>query len=259
MNPDYDNVIQRLHLYYDMKLVAFGIDKDRNQMIQFQVFIQPNMQQPLILYQIETVPVPIVDQNKQASSYSHVQIDRPYIALNSESYMLIRQQLENCNFAYYFNKTDITPTVLDRSTEIILANWPDSKHIICNVNNDIPVKIPSHLFVLVNRSVLYNCGLEAENNFLLELLAACHNAESKLVMYFTVNTAFVNYLDNFDNITETLEYPILNNWATHIQTLPISLQSFEFTSDLLNAPKTLKVLVHQFQHRKKFLIARKAY
>ena len=33
--------------------------------------------------------------------------------------------------------------VLDRGNEIILANWPDNKHIICNVNNDISVKIPS--------------------------------------------------------------------------------------------------------------------
>ena len=37
---------------------------------------------------------------------------------------------ENCNFAYYFNKTDITPSVLDGCNEIILANWPDDKHII---------------------------------------------------------------------------------------------------------------------------------
>ena len=75
---------------------------------------------------------------------------------------------ENFNFAYYFNKTDINPTVLDGGNEIILANWPDVKHIICNVNNDIPVKIPSHSYVLVNRSVLCNCRIEAENNYLLE-------------------------------------------------------------------------------------------
>ena len=37
---------------------------------------------------------------------------------------------ENCNFAYYFNKTDIKPTVLDGGNEIILANWQDDKHII---------------------------------------------------------------------------------------------------------------------------------
>ena len=95
---------------------------------------------------------------------------------------------ENYNFAYYFNKTDITPAVFDRGNEIILANWPDDKHIICNVNNDILIKIHSHPYVLVNRSVLCNCRIEVENNFLLESLAACHSAESKLVMHYMVNT-----------------------------------------------------------------------
>ena len=95
---------------------------------------------------------------------------------------------------YYFNKTDMIPSILDGSNEMILANWPDDKHIICNANNDILIKIPSHPYVLVNRSVLCNCGIEVENNFLLESLAACHGAESKLVMYYTVTTAFVNYL-----------------------------------------------------------------
>ena len=75
-----------------MKLVTFGIDRDKNLIIQFPVFIQPYTQQLLILYQIETVPVPIIDQNMQAHSYTHLQIDRPYIALNSEMYITIRQQ-----------------------------------------------------------------------------------------------------------------------------------------------------------------------
>ena len=49
-NPDYDIVLKRLHLYYDMKLVTFVIDRDRNLIIQFPVFMQPYTQQPLILY-----------------------------------------------------------------------------------------------------------------------------------------------------------------------------------------------------------------
>ena len=49
-NPDYDIVMKRLHLYHDMKLVTFGIDKKRNLIIQFLVFIQPYFQQQLILY-----------------------------------------------------------------------------------------------------------------------------------------------------------------------------------------------------------------
>ena len=103
---------------------------------------------------------------------------------------------ENCNFAYYFNKTYIKPAVCDSGNEIILANWPNNKHIECNINNDIPVKIPSFPYVLDNKSLLCKCEIEVESHFLLESLAACHDAESKLVMYFVVNTAFVNYLSN---------------------------------------------------------------
>ena len=44
-----------------MKLVTFGIDKKRN-LIQFPIFVQPYTLQPLILYQLETVPIPIVDK-----------------------------------------------------------------------------------------------------------------------------------------------------------------------------------------------------
>ena len=40
-NPDYNLVLDRLHLYHDMQLVTIGIDKDMNFVIQFPVFIQP--------------------------------------------------------------------------------------------------------------------------------------------------------------------------------------------------------------------------
>ena len=65
--------------------------------MQFPILIQSYTQQPLILYQLETVPVPIIDQNTQAQSYTHLQVNKPYIALNSETYISIRQQeLRTC-------------------------------------------------------------------------------------------------------------------------------------------------------------------
>ena len=51
------------------------------------------------------MPVPIIDQNTQAHSYTHLQVDRLYIALNSETYITIRQQeLRTCKrigFEFY--------------------------------------------------------------------------------------------------------------------------------------------------------------
>ena len=88
-----------------MKLVIFGIDEKRTIIIQFPVFIQPYMQKQLVLNQIETAPVPIVDQYKQAQSYTQLKIDTPYIALNSEtSISLHAQALSTCKrigYEYY--------------------------------------------------------------------------------------------------------------------------------------------------------------
>ena len=112
------------------------------------------------------------------------------------------------------------PAVLDGGNEIILANWPADKHIICSINNDIPIEIPSHLYVLVNRSVLCNCRMEADNNYLLESLAACHDSRTKLVMYFMGNLAFTNYLNDF-NLTEEISIPTIINKSTSEVTLPV--------------------------------------
>ena len=57
-NKDYDLVLTRLYLYYDMKLVTFGIDNQRNLIVQFPLFLQPYTQKRLIMYIIETVTGP---------------------------------------------------------------------------------------------------------------------------------------------------------------------------------------------------------
>ena len=80
-------------------------------------------------------------------------------------------------------------------------------------NNNIPINIPGHPYVLMNQSILCNCNIEAESNFLLESLAACEGPETKtdLEMHFTINLAFVNY---FNDIIEELGIPISQNWTT---------------------------------------------
>ena len=86
-----------------------------------------------------------------------------------------------------------------------------------------------------------------ENNFPLESLAA---SNSKLVMYYMVNTAFVKYLDQIDNLTKMHEFPILKSKTTFEQTLPTSLNVSKVDSELLTAPRTLKDFIHQYKHKK---------
>ena len=76
-------------------------------------------------------------------------------------------------FDYYYNKTDVKPSILDGGYEIVLVNWPSFKRIVCSTHNNILIEIPSHAYVLLNRRVLCNCIIEAENNILLESIAAC--------------------------------------------------------------------------------------
>ena len=283
-NPDYTLVLERLHLYCYMQLITFSIDKDMNLLIQFPVFVQPYTQKPLVLYQLETAPVPILDRNNEAQSFTHLLVRKPYIALNSETYISLRhhelrsckrigcefycEELSivkhkssyscesaiyfnlttdiienNCNFDFYFNKTDVTPNILDGGDEIVLANWPNDKYIICNVNNDIPVKIPGHLYVQVNRSVLCSCGIEADNHYLLESLARCNNKAHNLVLYFTINMAFTNYLDMLPNLTIPA---LIRDRTTYEQPVPINLTFPVFDSSLKDALTNLNSFMHSY-------------
>ena len=255
--------------------------------------VKSNTEKRLVMYQIETVPIPILDKNEQAYSYTELKIEKAYIALNEETYItLCPQELKmckrigyeyyckelfviksktryscasaiyfnlesdviraNCEFQYYHNKTDIKPTVLDGGFQIILANWPNYRKIMCSHHNNILVNIPGHPYVLMNRSILCNCDIEAESNFLLESLAACEGPDVKtdLEMHFTVNLAFMNY---FDEILENVRKPIPLNWTTQEQILPISLETFEISPNLINAPKTLRELAVRYKNKKNFL------
>ena len=159
--------------------------------VQFPVFIQLYTQKRLVIYQIETVPVPILDENEQVHSYTELKIEKPYIALNKEMYITLHSQelkmckiigyeyyckelfviksktryscasaiyfnLEsdviraNCEFQYYYIKADIKPTVFSGGFQIILANWPSYRKIVRSHNNNIPVNIPGHPYVLMN-------------------------------------------------------------------------------------------------------------
>ena len=100
-------MIKRLHVYYDMKLVTFGINKKRN-LIKFPIFVQPYTQQPLTLYQIEMGPVLIVDKNTKVNSYMEILVKKPYVALNLETYINIcQQELATCKrigYEFYYEE-----------------------------------------------------------------------------------------------------------------------------------------------------------
>ena len=242
----------------------------------------------LTLYHVETVPVPILDASNKVQSYTKLKIEKPYIALNDETCISICPQelnnckkigyeyfceelfvvkskhkyscatavyfnsnpdiKENCDFYYYHNKTDVIPSVLDGGNQIILANWPNYKRIMCTYTNNIPVNIPSHPYVLLDRNILCNCDIEAESNVLLGSLAACEeHAKPDLEMYFMVSLAFVDYLEQ---LNETITTPINRNWTCAKQPIPFSFDSFQVSSKLMHMPIMLKDFMEQYQENR---------
>ena len=65
-----------------------------------------------------------------------------------------------------------------------------------------------------------------------------------------MNAAFVNYLDQFTNMTESLRFPIIRSKTTFKQTIPIALNVSKFDSNLLTASRTLEDYVYQNNHEK---------
>ena len=71
-----------------MKMVTFVVDQQMHSLIVvFPAFIKDYKEQPLALFEIESVLVPIKDKNKQADSYSQVIVEKPYIAAGKNYYI----------------------------------------------------------------------------------------------------------------------------------------------------------------------------
>ena len=60
-------------------------------------------------------------------------------------------------------------------------------------------------------------------------------------------------MNYFDDILENVEKQISLNWTTQEQILPISLETFEISPNLINAPKTLRELAVRYRNKKNIL------
>ena len=265
--------------------------KSHSLIITFPVFIKEFHEDKMALYEIETVHVPIQDKNTKADSYTKVKTSKPYIAINNEFYIQLRiQELRmckrinfeyyceelfvvkhmskpccesalffqlrdniikrNCEFEYFFNKT-IMPSVLDGGSQIILANFLTKKRIICTNNHNLAAPLPSHAYVMINRSLLCNCKIESEMTHILKTLGACDGThQSKQAMLFTINMAFqLHFKEDFNSSLPKL---LPENITLQENAYPLSLTNLK---DLRtnNAPQTLKDLMTDMKRRRQML------
>ena len=174
--PDYELAANHISHYRDMELVTFSVDRITHSLVvTFPVFIKDYKQPPLLLFEIETVPVPIPDRNKQADSYSQLRIQKDYIAAGMDYYIQIRMtEMLMCKSIGYINYSEelfvvkhkskhscasaifyelgpsqviknckfdylynetVSPVILDCGKDILLANFQGPRSLKCTSVN----------------------------------------------------------------------------------------------------------------------------
>ena len=174
--PDYELAANHISHYRDMEFVTFSVDKVTHSLIvTFPVFIKDFKQPSLSLFEIETVPVPIPDKNRQADSYSQVRIQKSYIAAGMDYYIQIRMtemlMCKSIGYIYYCKElfvvkhkskhscanaifyelgsqqviknckfdymynTAVPPVILDGGRDVLLANFHGPRSLKCTSIN----------------------------------------------------------------------------------------------------------------------------
>ena len=174
--PDYVLAAKHISHYRDMKMVTFAVDQQAHSLIvTFPAFIKNYKQPPLSLYEVETVPVPIIDKNVKADSYSQVRIEKSYIAAGRDYYIELRisellmcksirhiyyceelfvikhKSRHSCVSAIFYNlgpatvtknckfdyyyNTTVPPVILDGGRDVLLANFHEPRSLKCNSMN----------------------------------------------------------------------------------------------------------------------------
>ena len=173
---DYVLAAKHISHYRDMKMVTFSVDQQAHSLIlTFPAFIKNYKQPPLSLYEVETVPLPIIDKNVKADSYSQVRIEKSYIAAGTDYYIQLRiSELLMCKsirYIYYceelfvikhksrhsrvsaifynlgpatvtknckfdyYYNTTVPPVILDGGRDVLLANFHGPRSLKCSSVN----------------------------------------------------------------------------------------------------------------------------
>ena len=141
---------------------------------------------------------------------------------------------------------------MDGGTQIVLANMAKNKKLVCSDSFNLARPLPSYSYVVVNRTILCNCRLEAELTYLLKSIGSCSDANKDLTLYFTINVAFYYYMNSYINNHDT----IVTNTRTLIpQGFAIALQPITNVSGqpIFEQPDTLKELNHYYSRKYKGL------
>ena len=262
-NPDYVLALSHINDYYDMRMVTFGVDDQDKLVICFPIFIKDFKKEPMTLHQIETVKVPITDDNEKANSYTEVITTKPYLASNREYYIqlvlpelvmckkiggtfyceelfLVKHKTQlSCESAIFYNLSrevilenchfnyhyniSVIPSVLDGGSHILLANMMNQKRLICAYDQGLAKPLPTSSYALVSRDILCHCHLQIGLTYILKSVTSCNVTQAPTLEY-TVNLAFMDYFQSFWNNGSLSNIPLTPTMEEI--TLPIAMEDY---------------------------------
>ena len=101
-HPDYELVTEDIVDYYNMNFNTFGYENG-TLAVEVPIFLKPRVQEPLLLYQVETVPVPyhinpdLAQGKEKQNSYTWIRPEKPLLAMSTETYLdLLPTDLNKC-------------------------------------------------------------------------------------------------------------------------------------------------------------------
>ena len=276
-NPDYVLALPHITDYYDMRLVTFGLDDQGKLVICFPIFIKEYQKEPMTLYQIETVKVPITDINTEADSYTETAITKPYLASNKEYYIqlvlpelvmckkirgtfyceelfLVKHKTKlSCESAifynltrdvilenckfHYFYNTTVLPSILDGGSHILLANMLNPKRLICSYDQGLAKPLPTSSYALVSRDILCYCHLQIGLTYILKSIASC-NVTTTPTLEYTLNLAFMDYFQSFWNNGTLSHIPLEPSMEEIV--LPVAMEDYSKDPQFLLYGKDIK-------------------
>ena len=268
-NTDYVLALPHITDYYDMRLVTFGLD-DQGKLKEYK-------KEPMTLYQIETVKVPITDTNTEADSYTETAITKPYLASNKEYYIqlvlpelvmcrkirgtfyceelfLVKHKTKlSCESAIFYNltrdvilenckfnyfyNTTVLPSILDGGSHILLANMLNPKRLICSYDQGLAKPLPTSSYALVSRDILCYCHLQIGLTYILKCIASC-NITTTPTLEYTVNLAFMDYFQSFWKNCTLSHIPLVPSMEEIV--LPVAMEDYTKDPQFLLYGKDIK-------------------
>ena len=136
---NYELVITKVHDYYNLPLSSFDY-VDGILGVFVPLFIRPNLQEPMYVYNVKTIPVPyhinseMVDETESEKVYTQIIPDTDMVAMNRDTYINVDQsELKQCikfSVMYFCEQTFLMKHTSEHTCE---KQSPDLIKDKCNI------------------------------------------------------------------------------------------------------------------------------